>query len=283
MQTLQLPAPEEKVVMLNYVSWDIETVAHSKSKAHFDSKKYEAPKNWKDPEKIADYVQAARHEDVQKAALHWWTGQVVCVTVRPLNGKYPTKTFVGADEKQLLTALFDFLADAGRTAQPCIIGKSSDVFDKPFIIGRALAHDMGILQCLRGWKPINDVDEIFGFGSRAGQRGSLNDYAHGLGLSGKTGHGSDVQGWWDSYILGDASSLTKIASYCADDTDIVHELLKRWLKPYPLEAAIIAGEARTTPEDRKTLPPIDVPFAPTPAPTPTTSVAQDAGLCLQEF
>jgi hypothetical protein len=237
----------------NFVVYDIETVANSKAKEYFAKKKFEAPKNYKDELKIAEYVQAARHEETQKAALRWWTGQVVCISARPLGAaQWAPKDFVGPDEAGVLRAFFAMLEALPR--RPTLIGKQSSTFDLPFLIGRAIAHDLGIPSCMRPYRPIDDVNQIFGYSARCDQIGRLEDYAFGMGIAGKTGHGTDVQNWVNQAELGDDGGWQKIANYCADDNAITYELLRRWLKPFPASGPRLDTGAPRASEHRASAP-----------------------------
>lgn len=213
-----------------YVAFDIETVAGDNTNAYYRNKDYKAPSNYKDEAKIEAYVTERRLEDQRQAALYWWTGKVVCISLRPIaQPSLKPLTVVGDDELKVLTTVFDFLAkDAGFT----LIGKSSEFFDVPYLIGRAMAHDIGIVDCLRPFRQVNDVDQIFGFSQAAGQRSNLSDYAFGLRIDGKLGKGTDVGTWYTEAILGNQDAWTKIRTYCEGDVEIVHEMLRRWNKVY---------------------------------------------------
>lgn len=214
----------------NIIIYDIETVPSPEAKDYFAKKRYEAPKNWKDPAKIEAYVMEARHEDMQKAALRWWTGQIVCISVKSLTANWKPKTFIGPDEKAILKGFFTLLED--EKTQVSLIGKNGDTFDRPFILGRALRHSTGVPQSLRPWRPVEDINHIFGFSARCDQIGKLEDYAFGLGIKGKGGHGSDIATWHSQAELGDPKGWEKIATYCAQDVDITAEIMKRWLLPF---------------------------------------------------
>lgn len=214
----------------NLILWDIETAANQRAKDYFSRKVYKAPSNWKDKAKIEDYVSTARHEEQSKAGLRWWTGRIVCASLRWLGDKKERKTFVGPDEAELIRCVFDLLEAESQT--PVLIGKNGDTFDRPFLIGRALALDLGIPHCLRPWRPIDDVNQMFGHSARCDQIGKLDEYAFGLGVKMKSGHGSDIQAWTNLAELGDEVYWDKIAGYCKGDVDIIHEMLRRWEKPY---------------------------------------------------
>lgn len=241
---------------LIYVTWDIETVANDRAKDYYAGKKYAAPKNWKDKDKIEQYVTEARHEDMEKAALSWWTGKVVCIGYKAHLDGAKTRLVIGPAEADVLRTFFDeMLALKSRVV---LLGKSSDTFDVPFVRGRALALDLGVPSFLRPFRQIEDVDHIFGFGSRASQASKLDDYAFGLGIDAKSGYGTDVQNWYNLAIIGDDKMWSKIAEYCAGDVDITHEMLRRWMKPYGSSAA---------PTMTKYTPPADTPRLPSPNPS----------------
>ncbi len=228
---------------INFKVWDIETVANARARDFFAKKKYEAPKNYKDPQKIEEAITTARHEDAQKAALYWWTGQIVCISAQSLQEPHNPITLAGPDEKELIARFFDHMAQEEN--RPVLIGKHADHFDKPYLVGRAMAHDLGIPDFLRPYRPIDDIDHIFGFGARATQVGKLNDYAFGLGLESKSGHGTDVQGWFNLAELGDATMWQKIGGYCHDDVSITREVLRRYLKSYQPRVAPAKARAAT--------------------------------------
>lgn len=242
----------------NFLPFDIETVANAAAKAYYASKTYEAPSNYKDQEKIDKYILEKRFEDEKKAALSWWTGKVVCIHVRSVFKKIG-KSFVGENEAALLNAFFTWVAAEGHFI---LIGKSSKYFDKPFILGRCIALDIGIPQFLRPYRPLEDIDEVFGLGARADQAGKLSDYAAGMGIKGKSGNGQDVQHWYNVATTGkDPDGFKKIASYCEDDVMIVDEFLRRWNKTWTPTGAVTDNIA-----------PMPIPFGGTEVHEPSSGV-----------
>jgi hypothetical protein len=220
---------------MTYVVYDIETVQADGINDLLATRDYEPDARLKDPLKIEQSILAKRQKDFDKAALYWWTGKIICISTKVLGlPDFKTKTFFGDDEKKLLRAFFDYLAEiAEHSLHPVsIIGKSSADFDIPYTIGRAIVHDIGIPECLRPFRRINDVDQIFGATAASAQRTSLANYAYALNLSGKLGRGDQVSGWYLQTRMGDATAWKTITDYCAGDTDIAAEILTRWLKPY---------------------------------------------------
>lgn len=204
---------------MSYIFYDIETVKNERADSYFATKQYEPAANLKDPAKIEASIAEKRAKDLEKAPLHWWTGKVVCIGA--IHGD-ECLTFSGEDEAVNLAKFFDWALDIDCP----LIGKSGDYFDMPFIVGRCLANDMGIPGFLRPGRSIQDVDQIFSFSSHCDQRSNLANYAFGLGIQGKTGHGSDVAAMYE------AKEWEKLETYCIRDVEIVAEMMKRWLKPY---------------------------------------------------
>lgn len=216
-----------------YAIIDIETVENGRAKELFATKVYEHDGRLKDPEKIEQNVREKRQKDMETAALYWWTGKVICICANVMGLDEKPKTFVGDDERELLSQFFDWLlALQTRTNDLTIIAKSGEYFDQPYLIGRALALDLGVPGPLRPSRPVKDIDHIFSFSTQCGQRSSLTNYAFGLSIPGKTAHGSDVAGMYCQIQMGDDTKWKVIADYCARDTDIATEILKRYLKPY---------------------------------------------------
>ncbi len=240
--------------MANIFLWDIETGINDRAKDYFAKKRYDPPKNYKDEAKIAEAIIRLRHDDEDKAALHWWTGKILCIGAKSLDQPANSFVFAGPDEKEILCLFFDRLAKEGQVQ---LIGKSGDVFDRPFVIGRAMANDTGIPSALRPYRAVEDIDHIFGFSARCNQTGKLNDYAQGLGIDGKTGHGGDVKGIYDEARLGNSDAWTKIANYCLNDVHITYEILRRWQKDYTPR-----GQTKEAPRIAKIDPELEIPFGP---------------------
>lgn len=210
---------------------DIETIPGDKVADYIALKKYHAPANIKDPEKIAANIEEQKEKDAMKAALYWWTARVVCICC--IDTKTQEKfIFMDVDEKKMLKEFFLFC----RNEHHFVAQNYS--FDIPFIIGRAMALDIGVPLNIRpyGWQNLNDVSFIFGRYSSDSQRSSLADYCFGLGLDPKLGEGTDVATWWNWAILGQDEYFDKIEEYCSWDTMIVAIMWERFLKlPYPIE------------------------------------------------
>jgi predicted PolB exonuclease-like 3'-5' exonuclease len=228
-----------------YLAYDIETAENEQAAAYYDAKEYtpdpalspvdqipsrilelksddlrnQRAADWKleQAAKIETSIQSRRTADRGKAAISWWTAKIICICIEDDQGK--RKTFNNVDERQLLCDFFaTILADYYNHT---LIGKSSEDFDKPFVVGRALFHDIGLIPHFRTRDEITDVNQIFGHKGNS-QITSLANYAWGFALGSKGGKGSDVGDWYK------AGLHDVIADYCAQDVSLVSQILKRW-------------------------------------------------------
>lgn len=173
-------------------------------------------------------VAQKRQKLLENGGLKWWTGKVICISSSTPTGTL--KTWCGDDEREILTGFFDFLVTECNGYM--VGGKQSSDFDIPFLVGRAMALDLGVPDHLRTNYEIRDVNYIFGPSHMSGQRGKLDDYAFGLNIAGKLGHGSDVYGKYMLAITGDANQWNEIKRYCEQDVTISMEVAKRYSKPF---------------------------------------------------
>jgi len=208
-------------------SLDIETAPY-RAEEYTDKKVYNAPANWKDQDKIAAKVAEMRAADIKKAALHWWTGRVVCISVTDVISGKP-QSFFEPEEKNLLRDFATYMS--GKSSSNFawhIIGKNVLDFDLPFLRGRMMYHDLGLPAWLRPNHSIEDIDHIFGRSRASGQHGKLSDYAFGLDIKGKL---DDISGEEvpQMYIDG---HIERIVEYCEQDTQIVAEIYRRFEREF---------------------------------------------------
>lgn len=171
----------------------------------------------------------AKEKDFDKAGLHWTTGKIVCLCAKLLDqidgSIRGCLTLSGEDERKILEGFFNFLI-INKVSK--IGGKGNVDFDIPFIIGRALVHDIGLPLMLQS-NTVDDVDKIFGWGKQASQRATLDRYAFALGIEGKTMHGSEVQGLVNNIRLG-IEKWSTLELYCNRDVEIPLDILRRYSK-----------------------------------------------------
>lgn len=206
---------------------DIETVANEKAQDFYEKTAvYSAPANWKDPAKIEARIAEQRQKDLDKAALNWWTGKIVCIGIIGDT----ELSFKGADEKKILNNFFSWCeTERKRHGEIDFIGKNYVNFDKPYIVGRAIANDTGLVYPFRISNSVNDIDHIFSRSARCNQVTSLKNYAFGMGVDGKFGSGGDVANWFVN------NDLNQIEQYCLQDIRITKEFHERstrkWFAP----------------------------------------------------
>ena len=175
-------------------------------------------------------VTMKRAKKRDRLGLHWTTLKIVCIVVIDSSTLRRIR-FIGKPEKELLRGLFSaLLIDFPHHT---LIGKNSSDFDLPVILGRALVHNIGLPPHLHSNRPITDINRLFGVG-RAPQTAALEEYAWALGIPGKLGKGTDVEGWHESAEQGDAEAEKLLCDYCEQDALIVLEMLKRYEKPFQL-------------------------------------------------
>lgn len=249
---------------------DIETVENDIFSTKINEIEFKPDSRLKDPAKIEQSILNKRQKAFEQAALYWWSGKTICICANVIgHDQVKPKTFYGDNERNILILFFDMLEKLYEAdSELRILGKSSVEFDKPFIIGRALVHDIGIPRALRPYRPIEDVDQIFGFSARCSQISNLNNYALGLGIKPKTASGEGVKDMYLKTKMGDKNGWKEIINYCAHDTDIPTHMLKRYFKDYVpsyKNAPVVKGEA--IPADKSDPPPtrpfnedVEIPF-----------------------
>lgn len=219
----------EHQAKLKTFSIDIETFTQGKrANEYTDAKDYKLG-NVKDPDKVKVALMKKKEEARRKHALSWWTGKVISVAVVDVFGDDEPLCFYGHDEKVILEQLATCLN------RPCnIIGKSNDMFDNYFLIGRYMLHKLDIPKVLKPQFRSRqfDVDKFFGYSAQSSQRGSLNDYAHGLGIETKTMKGSDVHDLYSQIMISDEKEANRLwkelVDYNIHDSEIVAEMARRF-------------------------------------------------------
>lgn len=209
------------------IAFDIETVRNARSRAYYDAKEYEAPSNYKDPDKIKAAIEEKRAADFAKAALTWWTAQICSIHASVVTDPEVSFGLSSDDEASLLIRFFCWLEDIGGFQ---LIGKSSADFDLPMLIGRAIALNIGIPSWWRANRSYEDVDQFFSRSHACGQRSSLENYAWGMGIDGKLGNGAQVQDLYEKALLsGDWNEMNR---YCRRDKEIAAEMIRRFFKTF---------------------------------------------------
>lgn len=206
--------------MTPYIYFDIETIPTQDPLAHERlAKNIKAPANYKDPDKIAAYIEEAAKDVVAKTSFDGFEGHVCAIAMSNDGGEW-RRCITGLHGEKAMIEEFFGLFDEYHSET--LVGHNIAGFDIPFLTRRSL-----VLGCRlpRNWprdvKPwsdkINDTMTMLGGRDFIG----LDSMCHALSIPGKDGFdGSQVAGAWL------AGEYNRIAEYCLDDvlrTKAVHE------------------------------------------------------------
>lgn len=204
--------------------FDIETAVRPEARDFIQGLDVEPDKRLKDPAKIEESKNEKRRELIEKAPLYWWFGKVVSIAAENLSGE----KFVafGDDERRNLVSFFNMCdSEHGANRPPHLVGKSSSTFDSGYLVGRAIAHDLGVPAALRSNRLIDDIDQCFSFKSGTAVTGKLANYAYAIGMA-KSAEGGDVAG------MVERGEWEKLVSYNQQDVAITAEIYRRYMKEY---------------------------------------------------
>jgi len=182
---------------MNAFVFDIETGPRSRAELAECVPTFEAPSNWKDPEKIRAHVAEKEAEWFQSAALSALTGRVLAIGALDVaSDSYAI--FASGDEAADLAAFWGLVAPTGYLGAD-LIGFNSNRFDLPFLIRRSWHLRVPIpTDLVRGrWLPAacTDIMETWRCGVREDSV-SLDRLAQFLGVGRKTGRGADFASLW---------------------------------------------------------------------------------------
>lgn len=199
-----------------------------------------APGNYKDPDKIADYIEDAKrkliegeenaiNEAVNKTGLDGAFGQVVCIGFDAADDGKPT-TIYGLDEafvlNQFNTAL-DAAVKPSDLFSTTIVGHNVSSFDLRFLVQRYIVNGIRPHQLIRlaseakPWEKERVYDTMIQFAG-VGNRISLDKLCTALGMPGK----GDITGA-DVWPLVQAGKLDEVAKYCESDVIKTRDVFKR--------------------------------------------------------
>lgn len=208
---------------MGILAFDIETVVSDEGRTLVEGAPVSAPSNYKDQVKIDAYIEEKRKELLEKAALYWWTGKIVCISAWDVDTNKEW-AMVSDNEPELLRSFFGFLSEYPTHR---LIGKNSDEFDSPWIRARAMRHDLGIPRHFRLAHAFTDVQKIFGHNRGASQVTSLKNMATALCLdTKKIASGGDVAGLWRY------GQHEELKTYCLGDSKMVAEIWRRYEKEF---------------------------------------------------
>lgn len=209
---------------MNPLFCDIETGPCSEDKAQAFMPEFEAPANYKDPEKIKAHLDAQRKTWRESCALSALTGNVLCVGMMDDVLNFMVRE---GDEKEIIASTFSKVMERLHCGS-CVVGFCIRSFDMPFLIRRAWALGVEVPATLfdRGrylHESIIDVAERWACGSRDPRdRISLKNLATHLGIGEKTGDGADFAQLY-------ATDRTKALEYLRTDLVLTKAAYERMM------------------------------------------------------
>ncbi len=129
-----------------YCALDIETIPHIPAGVlEIMMADVHAPKNYKDPAKIADYIAKEREAIVARAALSPLTGRIVCAGVATASqgSNWEPEIFLAREaeeESTLLTSLLAHLDQVAGDSPITFITYNGKGFDMPYLAARSMIH-----------------------------------------------------------------------------------------------------------------------------------------------
>lgn len=189
----------------------------------------EAPANYKDPVKIAEYVRQKAADRIEQAALHAYLAGVVAIGWADLfEGDVHVAAGTIAQEKETLS-IFAAAMHNIRADEVIVCGWHIREFDLPFLSARCALHGV---QMPRWWPHSKDWQRVYDAKDTLGE-GKLAQWLAAFGLPPKTADGSQVANM----------TTQQIADYCCDDVHAERELIRKLainshiLRPLAMDAS----------------------------------------------
>lgn len=202
-----------------------------------------------------------------KGALDAMTGRIVCIGLLFDDGDRLTPNPIcDVDETRLLERFWATIRDTDLLVGHNILG-----FDLMFIRQRSWILGVKPPMTLNLKKyytdQVIDLMEMWTNWSSRFKGCGLDNIAGALGVGGKTGHGTDVAGWWA------ARDYNSIVKYCMDDVYLSYHVYCRMHYRQPIGATSVPAPALKIETPQRELIPV-APARPA-APRPTPRVRRD--------
>lgn len=173
------------------ITFDIETGSGSRAEVAEVKPDFQAPSNWKDPDKIREYITAKEAEWYQQAALSATTGRVLAIGYIEEGSDF--RAFASGDEAADIAAFWNVITHYGAITHR-LIGFNSNSFDLPFLIRRSWKLGVRPPATLMSGRYLNhncvDLLDLWRCGNRE-DRISLDKMARYLGVGSKNGDGAE--------------------------------------------------------------------------------------------
>jgi len=202
--------------MTKTIYFDCETGSLPDEQLAIVKPEFTAPKNYKKPEAISEYLVQAETDWRERAALSAITGRVLAIGL--LTGD--DFQVIEGTELGILTG---FWAAWEHNQDARFVGWFVKGFDLPFLFRRSLALSVPVPKDLNEGRYFNsrivDLAEIWCCGNRE-QKESLDIVAKSLGIGAKNGDGKDFAVLW-------ASDKEKAKEYLHNDLRLTAGIAKR--------------------------------------------------------
>lgn len=210
---------EAGAVGLRTIIFDIETGPLDKTELSANMPVFEAPANWKDPEKIAATIVAKEKAWLEDAALDALTGRVLAIGTLEA-GRF--ECLADDDEPALLRKFWAFVQSPYSGLQR-IIGFNCNSFDLPFLVRRSWKHrivlPLGLREGRYWGREVVDLRDVWQLGDKHAV-GSLATIAGHLGVGVKSGSGLDFAALW-------IVNRTEALKYLENDLVLTQKIAQR--------------------------------------------------------
>lgn len=175
------------------IYFDIETGPLPRNEVEKFKPDFEAPSNYKDADKIAEFISKKEESWIGRAALSCITGKVLAIG---FCSSEVDITILEGDERSILTSFWNEITYHGAFLQK-LVGFNSNEFDIPFLVRRSWKLGIKVPETLfrlsRGRVYLNensiDLLDYWSFGTRDSIK--LSELSAYLGIGGKTGSGEN--------------------------------------------------------------------------------------------
>ena len=210
---------------MRYIILDLESHAIPDA-ATYLTEPVDAPSNWKDPEKIAQYIKDAKQAQLDKAALDIDLARIVCLGVQEVDGQSDTTTIqTEMKERAMLDLFFKSFFTSHNTADwPILVTFNGLGFDLPLLLRRALY--LGVkapqIQIDKFKHPhVIDLMDLLSYSGKMKPH-SLSFYCQRFGIP-----VNDENSGKDIAALIAADNWAAVEAHCASDVQATYALAKR--------------------------------------------------------
>ena len=178
---------------------DIETTGTESERVLFAARtRIKAPSNYRDPDKIAEYIADKQSEAWRETALHGHQGRIACISVAM--GSDEPEVFYAADEGLMIGTFIAFVQHTAKNAfnRPPMFCGFNVAFDLRWIWQRALINGIPLSgvqlwEMAKAWDTLNVLDLRYRLScGDMKAKGTLKEWCIALGI--ELGNGDELDG-----------------------------------------------------------------------------------------